>query len=261
VNNFLTCVFVLFFLNLYSKDQIVILEWKFKGIEDGYDHLNRSKVIVDGLEMSVSTSCHQSEWGTYQLKLSKTNHHIKLINEAFYDGKWIEHTFDNEFSINAICEFDLNAKEVSKVQIEFDLNGSDVSIVQFNTDGGEWIKKKPVFKGKHYPMEIHWKFIHVEEGYDHPSRMLVFVDDIEYGTSTQSVESNGGTFALKIPKGQHRIRIVNQSFLDGVWQDHTIVNDYSVEAVYEKAVEVKKVVRVTLVIDLNNEETINKWEI
>ena len=66
VNNLLTCVFVLFFLNAYSKKQYVILEWKFKGIEDGYDHLNRSKISVDGKEVPLSKSFHQSEWGTYK---------------------------------------------------------------------------------------------------------------------------------------------------------------------------------------------------
>ncbi len=257
---FFTCVFVLFFLNAYSKDRLVILEWKFKGIETGYDHLNRSKITVDGVALPVSSSCHQSDWGTYSLTLSKTKHQIRLVNEAFCGGKWVEHTFENEFSINAVCEFEINAKKVSKVQIEFDLNGSTVSIVQFDQNGNVLLKKIPEFKGKHVPMEINWRFIHVENGYDHASRMQVFVDDIEYGTSTQSLESEGGLFILKIPKGTHRIRIVNQSYLNGVWQDHTIVNNFSIEAVYEKKLEVKKNIRVTLVIDLNNEQTVNEWE-
>ena len=250
------------FLSAYSKDQLVILEWKFKGIEDGYDHLNRSKITVDGTALPVSGSCRQSEWGSYTLTLSKTNHRIQVVNEAYYEGEWMEHTFENEFSINAICEFDVNPKEVSKVRIEFDLNGSEISIVRFDPEGTQLAEKFSYsrFKGKHYPMEIDWCFKHVESGYDHVSRMQVFVDDIAYGTSGQSVESRGGIFVLKIPKGMHRIRIVNQSFLNGFWQDHTIVNNYSVEAVYEKLVEVKKSIRVTLLIDLENEETVNKWE-
>ncbi|MNH44446.1 hypothetical protein D3C79_1066120 [compost metagenome] len=65
---------------------------------------------------------------------------------------------------------------------------------------------------------------------------------------------------MKVPKGEHRIRIVNQSLLEGEWQDHTIVNNYSVEAIYEKALEIKKAIKVTLVIDLNNEYTVNAWE-
>lgn len=259
VNCFLTCVFVLFFLNAHSKEQLVILEWKFKGIEEGYDHLNRCKIVVDGEERPVSKSCHQSDWGNYSMKLSRTTHEIKVINEAYYEDRWVEHTFENGFSINAICEFELNAREVSKVQIEFDLNGAEVSIIRFDSNGMELTRKK-TFKGKHYPMKVDWRFIHVEQGYDHVSRMLVYVDDIEYGISPQSVESKGGIFTVKIPKGSHRIRIVNQSYLNGVWQDHTIVNNYSVEAVYEKALEIKKSVRVTLVIDLNDEHTVNTWE-
>lgn len=216
---------------------------------------------MDGLELPVSDSCRQSSWGKYSLTLSKTTHKIRLVNEAYCRGKWVEHTFENEFSINAVCEFEVNAKEVSKVQIEFDLDKSDVSIVKFDLKGSELMKKVPEFRGRHFPMEVSWRFINVEQGYDHPSRMLVFVDDVEVGGSPQTVESSGGVFGVKIPKGLHRIRIVNQSYVKGVWQDHTIVNNYSVEAIYERLVEVRKGLKVTLIIDLNNERTENKWEL
>lgn len=260
MNNLLTCVIVLLSLNAHSKDRLVVLEWKFKGIETGYDHLNRNKVVMDGIVLPVSDSCRQSNWGKYSLSLSKGVHKIRLINEAYCKGKWVEHTFENEFSINAVCEFEVNAKEVSKVRIEFDLDKSDVSVVQFDLTGNELRNKIPKFKGKHYPIQISWQFSNIEEGYDHPSRMLVFVDDVEVGVSPQALESTGGVFGVKIPKGQHRIRIVNQSFIKGIWQDHTIVNNYSVDAVYERSVEVKKGLKVTLVIDLNNEHTVNRWE-
>ena len=260
MNNFLTCVFVLLFLNAYSKDQLVILEWKFKGIEEGYNHLNRSRISVDGVVLPISDTCRQSDLGSYSLKLSGRTHRIKLVNEAFYEGRWVEHTFENKFSINAVCEFEVDVKEVSKVRIEFDLDGSEVSIVQFTPTGNIFLEKKKTFKGKHYAMEIDWRFTNVESGYNHISRMQVFVDDVEYATSEKSVENMGGKFLLKIPKGIHRIRIVNQSLIDGIWQDHTITNNYSIEAVYEKLIDVKKSVRVTLVIDLNDQETVNKWE-
>lgn len=215
---------------------------------------------MDGIVLPVSDSCRQSNWGKYSLFLSKGIHKIRLINEAYCKGRWVEHTFENEFSINAVCEFEVNAKEVSKVRIEFDLDKSDVSVVKFDLNGNELMNKIPEFKGKHYPMQISWRFINIEEGYDHPSRMLVFVDDVEVGISPQAVESIGGVFEVKIPKGQHRIRIVNQSLIKGVWQDHTIVNNYSVDAVYERSMEVKKGWKVTLLIDLNNEHTVNRWE-
>lgn len=251
---------VLVFLKTYSRDRSVAIEWKFSGIEEGYDHLNRCRVFVDGEELPISKTCLQSVWGVYELRLSKKEHRIRLVNEAYYDGKWVEHSFENEFSIDAVCEFDLNAKEISKVQIQFDLNTSMISLVRFDLKGNEWSKRPQRFKGKHYSLTVDWKFVNIEAGYDHPSKMRVFVDDVELGVSPESFESKGGIFTVRIPKGEHRIRIVNQSLFEGEWQDHTIVNNYSVEAIYEKALDVKRAVKVKLIIDLNNENTVNTWE-
>lgn len=251
---------VLVFLKTYSRDRSVAIEWKFSGIEEGYDHLNRCRVFVDGKELSISKTCLQSVWGVYELRLSKKEHRIRLVNEAYYNGKWVEHSFENDFSIDAVCEFDLNAKEISKVQIQFDLNTSMISLVRFDLKGNEWSKRPQRFKGKHYSLTVDWKFVNIEAGYDHPSKMRVFVDDVELGVSPESFESKGGIFTVRIPKGEHRIRIVNQSFFEGKWQDHTIVNNYSVEAIYEKALDVKRAVKVKLIIDLNNEHTVNTWE-
>lgn len=260
VNYILTCVFVLLLSDVHSRDQSVVLEWKFTGIEEGYDHLNRCKLVVDGKEMPVSKSYKQSEWGMYTLALSKKTHQIKLVNEAFYKGKWVEHTFENEFSINAVCEFELDVAEVASMKIEFDLNKKAVLITRFDKGGKDLSDKQAVFRGKHYLMSINWKFIQVEKGYDHRSRMVVYVDDLKYGVSPESIETVGEVYVLQVPKGRHRIRIVNQSFTNGVWQDHTILNNFSVEAVYEKQINVRKAVRVVLIIDLNNEQTVNSWE-
>lgn len=260
MNYILSCVFVLLFLNAHSKDRLVILEWQFKGIEEGYNHLNRCKVFVDGKEMPLSDTCLQSNWGFFQLRLSPKEHRIQVVNEAYYSGKWIEHTFENGFSMNAACEFSLNVKEVHRVQIQFDLDNATTSIVQFDLKGKVWLEKPERFKGKHDSLVVSWKFNNIEEGYDHLSRMRVFVDGIEYGTSPESPESVGGEFTISIPRGLHQIRIVNQALIDGNWQDHTIVNDYSVDAVYEKEIEIKKSVRVHLIIDLDNEHTVNQWE-
>ncbi|WP_300666213.1 hypothetical protein [Fluviicola sp.] len=260
LNGLLIFFCLIVFLRSYSRDRSVVLEWKFNGIEAGYDHLNRCKVFVDGEEMPVSKTCLQSVWGSYELRLSKKEHQIRLVNEAYYNGQWVEHSFENEFSIDAVCAFDLNAKEISRIQIQFDLNSSEVSIVRFDLKGNEWTKKTPRFKGKHYALSVNWKFVNIEAGYDHPSKMRVFVDDVELGVSPESTESKGGVFTVKVPKGGHRVRIVNQSLFEGAWQDHTIVNNYSVEAVYEKALNIKKALKVVLVIDLNNENTVNTWE-
>lgn len=249
---------MLLFLNAHSKEHLVILEWKFNGIETGYDHLNRSKIYIDGKELPVSNSVHQSEWGSYQLKLTKSTHRIKLVNEAFYEGKWREHTFEQEFSMNAICEFDLSAKGVSKVQIVFDLNSKPTSITLFDKKGLE-IKPKPFFNGKHFPLVIEWKFIHIEPGFDHLSRFCIYVDDVKVFTSDASLESIGGLFEVMLPKGEHQIRIVSECLRNSTWQEHTILNDFSVDAVLEYKTTVSKAKKLRWIIDLNNEANVVHW--
>ena len=259
-----SCLLLLFallvFPKTYARERTVVLEWKFAGIEEGYDHLNRCRIFVDDIELPVSGECKESEPGTYSLRLSSKAHRVWLVNEAYYEGNWMEHTFKNGFSMDAVCEFTLDAKEVAKVQVLFDLDHAGVSVTRFDSKGREYAGKPVVFKGKHYPLMVSWKFVNVEKGYDHSSRMKVSVDGVELGTSPQSVESKGGFFVVRIPKGKHVVRIVNQALFNGKWQDHSIVNNYSVEAIYEKALEIRKEVKVTLVIDLNHEHTVNTWE-
>lgn len=248
---------MLFFLNAHSKEHLVILEWKFNGIEEGYDHLNRSKIYIDGKELPVSNSVHQSEWGSYQLALTKSAHTIKLVNEAFCDGRWKEHTLENEFSINAVCEFDLIGKGISKVQIVFDLNSRPTSITRFDKKG---LEIKPiVFKGKHLPLAIDWKFINIEPGFDHLSRFCIYVDDVKLSTSTEFLESTGGLFEVMIPKGEHQIRIVSECLRNSIWQEHTILNDFSVDVVVEQKMMVSKAQKLKWIIDLNNELTVVQW--
>lgn len=251
---------LLVFPKVYAREQTIILEWKFTGIEEGYDHQNRCRILVDDVELPVSGDCLQSVPGIYVLHLSRKEHRIRVVNEAYYNGQWVEHTFQNGFGIDAICAFNLDAKVVAKVQILFDLDGAGTVITRFDSKGKEYTGKPTGFKGRHYPLIVNWKFINIENGYDHPSRMLVFVDGIELGMSAQSPESKGGTFLVNIPKGTHVIRLVNQAFFEGKWQDHSIVNNYSIDAIYEKSLAVKKGIEVTLIIDLDNEHTVNTWE-
>ncbi|AEA42613.1 hypothetical protein [Fluviicola taffensis] len=246
--------------SVYSKDKTVLVEWKFNGIASGFDHLNRLKVFIDGIDQPISEEVLQSNLGKYELKISKGIHKIQLINEAFYNGKWQDHTFKNEFSMDAICEFELNADEVGKVRVVFDLDGKPTLLTQFDKKG-QLIQPKLIgFKGKHVPLIIDWKFINIESGYDHLSRICIYVDDVKFATSIESLESVGGVFEVMIPKGEHYIRIVSECKGKSGWQEHTIVNDYSTDALLDQKIKVLKAQKLKWIIDLNNEQTVIDWE-
>ena len=64
---------------------------------------------------------------------------------------------------------------------------------------------------------------------------------------------------VDVPDGAHDIKVVNQAYYEGSWEDHTKSNNYSVDCLYEKTVKFgKKTRKLTLLFDINKEETISK---
>lgn len=95
---------------------------KFTGIEDGFDHLTRTAVWIDGREIGVSPETLESKTGSFTVDVPKGNHEITVINYAQYEGKWEEHTLGNEYSIDCIYETTRSFKKPEKLYLLFDIN-------------------------------------------------------------------------------------------------------------------------------------------
>ena len=50
----------------------------------------------------------------------------------------------------------------------------------------------------------------------------------------------------------------SRSNYDGNWEEHTIANEYSIDALYEGEIKLKKEVTINLVFDITEEKTIAK---
>jgi hypothetical protein len=96
------------------------------------------------------------------------------------------------------------------------------------------------------------------EGYDHVNRTDVYVDGILKGSTLEQVQSKPGSCTISVPKGTHDIRIVNMAYYEGTWEEHTIANEYSLDALYEGKVTLKKKLSIELVFDIEKEQTFAK---
>lgn len=81
-------------------------------------------------------------------------------------------------------------------------------------------------------LTIDFKFINIEEGYDHQCKTQVLIDGKAVAESKVTAQSKGATFTVKVPKGNHEISVVNWVLYEGNWEEHTIENNYSIDATY-----------------------------
>ena len=100
-------------------------------------------------------------------------------------------------------------------------------------------------------LAVNWSFANVEEGYDHPNRMDVYVGDEKVGESSVTPETTPNSVVVKLPKGTTEARVVNMAQYEGVWEEHTIANNYSIDCVWEGPVNPKGRTNLKLVFDLD----------
>lgn len=102
-------------------------------------------------------------------------------------------------------------------------------------------------------VRLTYQTIHVIDGYDHISRIKVYVDGELYATSAEAKESKKMNFIFNLPQGNHAIKIIQEAKYEGVWEDHLIVNNYSSDFLYEGNFSIiKKKYKLQIVFDIDN---------
>lgn len=96
-----------------------------------------------------------------------------------------------------------------------------------------------------------YSVIHIVEGYDHISKLVVYEDGQVIGESTQKKESIPNSVTVNLSRGTHKIRAVLTSLYEGKWEEHTIENDYSIDCMFDDNVSIKKKKTITLVFDID----------
>ncbi len=107
------------------------LEISFQALNtiEGYDHLSRMQVFVDGKEVATSPEKKQSEKNAVTIKVKPGEHDIMCVLWAKYkDEGWMERTLENDFSFDWIFEKNMKLKKgKNKLNIVFDIKDNSVS--------------------------------------------------------------------------------------------------------------------------------------
>ncbi len=111
------------------------------------------------------------------------------------------------------------------------------------------------FSQKTGKLTINTKYVGIVEGYDHLNKTQLYVDGKLMGESESKLESQPLSFSVKLPRGKHDVKILNLAFYEGNWEEHTIANNYSVDALYEGSIELKKKKSISLIFDIDKAAT------
>ena len=106
-------------------------------------------------------------------------------------------------------------------------------------------------------LTLEWKYINVIDGYYHDSMSKIYLNGELVGESSVTKNSELNSCSIKVPKGDHVIKLSNYSKYNGNWEEVLIDNNYSLDAFYETILTFKKKKdkkRITIVFDIDTEE-------
>lgn len=98
------------------------------------------------------------------------------------------------------------------------------------------------------------------DGYDHINKTMVYIDGVQVGETSEELQSKPNSCTVTADRGKHSIRIINMAKYEGTWEEHTIANEYSIDALYEGEIKLKKEITINLVFDITEEKTFARVE-
>lgn len=90
------------------------------------------------------------------------------------------------------------------------------------------------------------------EGYDHETKMMVYVDDVKVGESSAQKQTIPNSVEVKVPRGKHHLKCVMYAKYEGNWEERTLDNNYSFDWKYEESINFKKKNKLKILFDIDN---------
>lgn len=113
---------------------------------------------------------------------------------------------------------------------------------------------------KSITLNVKTEFKGILEGYDHLSKSLVYIDEKLLCETPEQLQSVIGNCKVTVQEGKHAVRIVNMAQYEGNWEEHSIDNDYSLDAFYEAEIDFTHDFTIKLLFDIEKEITIATTE-
>jgi len=106
---------------LAQRQGTLTINTRFTGILEGYDLNTKTVIYVDGFQVGETTEQLQSEPNTFTINLRRGKHTLRIVNMARCNGKWEEHTFENNYSIDALYKGKIKLKKQLTINLLFDI--------------------------------------------------------------------------------------------------------------------------------------------
>lgn len=121
---FLAVTAVLFSMSaMAGKSTTLTVEYLFYNINEGYDHVSKGRLYIDGDLVHETKEHLESELQNFTVKTTPGNHDILLELWTLYEGEWELHSFDNNYSIDCIVDDTFKLKPgKNKLVVKFDLD-------------------------------------------------------------------------------------------------------------------------------------------
>jgi hypothetical protein len=131
---FLVLTFSIFILLLSAsaqKNGRIDIKTSYIGILEGYDHINKTQLFIDGSLAGESPESLESKPCSLSVEIPRGNHEIYIVNLASYEGKWEEHSKANNYSIDAFYRGKHKVKKKMSIDLTFDID-KEVALVKIS---------------------------------------------------------------------------------------------------------------------------------
>jgi hypothetical protein len=106
-----------------AKDVKFTVNYTFTGIEEGYDHDSKTELYINDKLVATSSVKKESEKNSVSTVLPKGTYKVRVVNYAYYEGTWEEHTIANNYSIDCLYESTIDMKKKKNtLNLLFDIN-------------------------------------------------------------------------------------------------------------------------------------------
>jgi hypothetical protein len=109
--------------SMVEKESALKISYRFWNITEGYDHLSRAVIFINGEEVLVTPDHLQSQPQEITVMVPLGQYELNLVMWALYDGVWEEHLLAYNYSTNCFINDIFESKnEKHSLEIIFDLD-------------------------------------------------------------------------------------------------------------------------------------------